>query len=144
MLPLTIDFHDNSPSRILPVILVAEDEVLVRNFVCLALQREGYHVLAASDGKDALELSRAYSGRIQMLLTDVKMPQMNGIVLAQQVIKEREGVRVLVMSGKLSSEVREQSLRLPFLRKPFMAKTLLDKIREVLSGPPPDPAHSES
>jgi CheY-like chemotaxis protein len=137
VLLLTIDSAELHHLAGRPVILVAEDEVLVRNFVCLQLQREGYQVLAASDGLEALEVARAYTGAIEMLLTDVVMPRMDGLALVEQMRQERPGVRVLVMSGRLSGEFSEQNTRLPFIRKPFAAKDLRDKIKEVMKNPPP-------
>ena len=121
------------------VILVAEDEVIVRNVVCLLLQREGYQVLSAADGKEALELAREYQGTIDLLLSDIKMPRMDGISLAEHVIEERPGIRVLLMSGKVSAEIRERNVRLPFLRKPFISSVFRDKVRDVLNGPPAQP-----
>jgi len=121
------------------VILVAEDEVIVRNVVCLLLQREGYQVLSAADGKEALELARQYQGTIDLLLSDIKMPRMDGISLAEHVIEERPGIRVLLMSGKVSAEIRERNVRLPFLRKPFISSVFRDKVRDVLNGPPAQP-----
>ena len=61
-----------------PVVLVADDEPLVRNLVTLLLQRDGYLVLSAADGHEGLELSRNYSGAIDLLVTDVDMPRMSG------------------------------------------------------------------
>ena len=138
MLLVDFDLPELTQPRTQPVVLVAEDEVLVRNFVCLLLQREGYHVLAAADGREAIQLSRAYTGNIQLLLTDVMMPHMNGLALADQLIDERPGVRVLVMSGKLSNESPEWNIRLPFLRKPFEAAALREELRKVLNSPPPE------
>ena len=137
MLLLTLDTSEIHNPVGQPVVLVVEDEVLVRNFVCLQLQREGYQVLAASDGVEALDLARAYTGSIQMLLTDVVMPRMDGLALVERLLEERPGLRVLVMSGKLSSEAREQSIQLPFIKKPFLAKELREKIKEVMKNPPP-------
>ncbi len=138
MLLLTLDSSELPHVGVRPVILVVEDEVLVRNFVCLQLQRDGYQVLAASDGVEAIDVARAYTGAIQMLVTDVVMPRMDGLALAERLLEERPGLRVLVMSGKLSSGGREKEFRLPFLRKPFLAKDLRDKVKEVLKNPPPE------
>lgn len=136
MLLLTIDsaeFHLAGQ----PVILVVEDEVLVRNFVCLQLQRDGYQVLAAADGVEALEVARAYTGAIQMLLSDVVMPRMDGLALVERMLQDRPRIRVLMMSGRLSPEAREKSIQLPFIRKPFVPKDLREKIKEVMKNPPP-------
>src|SRR5438270_4201638 len=103
----------NAPAPDAPrVVLVAEDEVVVRNIVCFLLNHEGYHVLSAADGQEALALAREYQGPIDLLLTDITMPRMNGIALAEHVIKERPGIRVLLMSGKVSSEIREKNIHL--------------------------------
>jgi CheY-like chemotaxis protein len=121
------------------VVLVAEDEVVVRNIVCLLLNREGYQVLSAADGTEALELARQYHGTIDLLLTDVKMPRMDGVALAERIISERPGIRVLLMSGRASSEIRDKNIQLPFLRKPFIHSVFRDKVRDVLSGPAAQP-----
>jgi two-component system, cell cycle sensor histidine kinase and response regulator CckA len=137
VLLLTIDSPELSQAGSQPVILVVEDEVLVRNFVCLQLQRDGYQVLAAADGVEALQVARAYTGTIHMLLTDVIMPRMDGLALVRQMLEERPGTRILVMSGRVVSEGREQTIDLPFIRKPFVAKALREKVKEVLKTPPP-------
>jgi two-component system, cell cycle sensor histidine kinase and response regulator CckA len=142
VLVLTVDLNELPRAGIQPVILVAEDEVLVRNLVCLLLQREGYQVLAAGDGVEALEVARAHTGTIHMLLTDVVMPRMDGLALAERILHERPGIRVLVVSGKPSREGREQNIQLPFLRKPFIPEDLRNKIREVLKDPPPETQRS--
>jgi CheY-like chemotaxis protein len=95
-------------------------------------------VLAAADGLEALDIARAYTGAIQMLLTDVVMPRMDGLALVERMRQERPGMRVLVMSGRLSSGVGGQNPDLPFIRKPFAAKDLRDKIKEVMKNPPPE------
>jgi two-component system, cell cycle sensor histidine kinase and response regulator CckA len=138
VLLLTIDSPQLSQVGAQPVILVAEDEVLVRNFVCLQLQRDGYQVLAAADGVEALQVARAYTGTIHMLLTDVIMPRMDGLALARQMLEERPDTRILVMSGRVVSEGREQTIDLPFIKKPFVAKALREKVKEVLKNPPPE------
>ena len=61
-----------------PVILVADDQVTIRNLVTILLQREGYIVLSASDGHEGLELSRRYSGKIELGITDLEMPRLDG------------------------------------------------------------------
>jgi two-component system, cell cycle sensor histidine kinase and response regulator CckA len=138
VLLLTIDSAELSQLGAQPVILVVEDEVLVRNFVCLQLHRDGYQVLAAADGVEALEVARAYTGTIHMLLTDVAMPRMDGLALARRMQEERPGTRILVMSGKLSGEGQEQTIAHPFIKKPFPAKALREKVKEVLKSTPPE------
>ena len=139
MFLLSIEFPKGQLPHPSSVVLVAEDEVVVRNIVCLLLQREGHQVLSAADGKEALEVAREYRGTIDLLLSDVKMPHMDGISLAEHIINERPGIRVLLMSGKVSEDVRKENIRLPFLRKPIVPSVFRDKVRAVLSGPPAQP-----
>jgi DNA-binding NtrC family response regulator len=121
-----------------PVILLAEDEPVVRNFVQMALAYAGYHVLAAADGAEALELSRSYEGAIDLVLSDVKMPKMPGPKLAETIMHERPGIRVLLMTGKSSGEIPEM-LRPELLRKPFLPKQLFEKIERALASAPVRP-----
>ncbi len=139
MFLLSVEFPKGQLPPTAGVVLVAEDEVVVRNIVCHLLNREGYQVLSAADGAEALQLAREYRGTIDLLLSDVKMPHLDGISLAERIISERPGIRVLLMSGKISEEIREENIRLPFLRKPFVPSVFRDTVRAVLSGPPAQP-----
>src|SRR5215831_7789923 len=71
------------------VILLAEDEAVVRNLVRLMLEKEGYALLTANDGQEALEISEKFADPIHLLLTEVQMPQMNGLELAERVREQR-------------------------------------------------------
>ena len=137
MLLLTLDSPETPQGIVQPVVLVVEDEVLIRNFVCLQLQRDGYQVLAAADGVEALEVAHAYTGAIHLVLTDIVMPRMDGFALVRRLLEERPDTRVLVMSGRLPAE-RESNVEWPFIQKPFVAKALREKVREVLKNPPPE------
>jgi DNA-binding NtrC family response regulator len=117
------------------VILVADDEALIRNLVTILLQQEGYFVLSAADGHEGLELSRKYPGAIDLLITDVEMPRMNGTDLHGHLLEERPGIKVLVMSGTDMSEIVSQNANLPFLPKPFDGQTLKGKVRTILAAP---------
>lgn len=116
------------------VILLAEDEPVVRNVIHLALTSAGYFVLTACDGEEALALSRAFDGAIDLLLTDVKMPRLRGPDLAQTLCRERPDIRVLLMTGKSSGEIPNH-MRPEMLRKPFVPRLLLEKIQAKLSHP---------
>jgi DNA-binding response OmpR family regulator len=118
-----------------PVILVADDEALIRNLVTLLLQHDGYFVLSAADGHEGLELSRKYPGEIDMVITDVDMPRLNGTDLCADLLEERPGIRVLVMSGADMSEIVSQNANMPFLPKPFNGETLKAKVRKILAAP---------
>jgi DNA-binding response OmpR family regulator len=117
------------------VILVADDEALVRNLVTLLMQEQGYFVLSAADGHEGLELSRQYPGSIELVITDVEMPRLNGTDLCAHLLKERPGIKVLVMSGADMSEIVSQNAHLPFLPKPFDGQTLIAKVRAILAAP---------
>jgi DNA-binding response OmpR family regulator len=117
-------------------ILVADDDALVRNLVTLQLKNDGYFVLAAADGREGLELSRQYHGPIDLVLTDVRMPKLNGTDLRAHLIQERPGIKVLVMSGADMTEIVSQNAKLPFLAKPFDGETLKARVRAILAAPP--------
>jgi DNA-binding response OmpR family regulator len=117
-----------------PVILVADDDVMIRNLVTLLLQSEGYVVLSASDGQEGLELSRKYPGSIDLLITDVDMPRLNGMNLYAHLIKERPGIKAIVMTGGDVNEILRQNVNLPFLPKPFDGEALFARVREILGA----------
>ena len=118
-----------------PIILVADDEVMIRNLVTLLLQARGYVVLSASDGQEALELSRKYPGTIDLVITDVEMPRLNGMDLCAHLLEERPGIKAIVMSGADMSEITRQNINLPFLPKPFDGEALLARVRTILGAP---------
>ena len=113
------------------VVLIVDDNASVRTLLSLCIRERGYSFLLAANGQQALSMSRAYPGKIDLLLSDVDMPQMNGFDLARQLIKERPGVRVLMISG-----VERATFGLPFLRKPFLPHDLWRKLEQVFSSAP--------
>lgn len=115
------------------VVLVAEDDVFVRNLINTVLTRAGYSVLVAADGAEALELSRHYAGEIHLLLSDVMMPGMDGVQLAAQIRQERPGTRALLISGKTSSEIVRGNTLFDFLAKPFVPAQLKAKLDEIMN-----------
>jgi CheY-like chemotaxis protein len=119
------------------VVLLVEDDELVRRLLATTLRQLGYRVLEASGSQAALAISRGTAGPIHLLLTDVVMPQMNGRLLAELIIRERRGIRVLFMSGYSDDEVIRtgvQARETPFLQKPFSAEDLAAKVRETLGA----------
>jgi CheY-like chemotaxis protein len=118
-------------------ILLAEDSELVRQLTREMLEVRGYHVLEASDGKDALNICKTYAGRIHLTLTDVVMPGMTGRELAEQVAEIRPETKVLLMSG-YTDEISKAGFLYPglhFIEKPFTSNALTTKIRELLDPP---------
>jgi DNA-binding response OmpR family regulator len=126
------------------VILVADDDALVRNLVTLLLQNEGYFVLSAADGHEGLELSRNYPGVIELLISDLDMPRMKGSDLCAHLMRERPGIKVLVMSGADISEIVSQNANMPFLPKPFDGETLKARVQEILTAPVQPPISEAS
>src|SRR6478672_9579073 len=111
-------------------VLIAEDEATIRTVVAISLQQE-YSVLPVSDADEALSVARSHVN-IALLLTDVQMcgGSMNGIELAERMLEERPGTRVLVMSGSLDSLALAAKKGYPFLEKPFTITRLIERVRE--------------
>jgi DNA-binding response OmpR family regulator len=114
-----------------------EDEGQVRTLQCELLEANGYHVLAASHGGEALDICRDYSGTIHLLVTDLILPQMNGRELARQAVLIRSSMKVLYVSGYPDETLITAGVarsKVPFLQKPFDSCTLLRSVRNVLDG----------
>ncbi len=112
-------------------VLVVEDESEVRTLVRDVLAQNGYQVLPAALPADALEISSGHGGRIDLLLTDMVMPQMNGPELAEKVMLQRPGIKVLFMSG-YTDQFAAMGTRL--LKKPFTPGALARRVRQELDG----------
>ncbi|MBV9694669.1 MAG: response regulator, partial [Alphaproteobacteria bacterium] len=120
-------------------ILLVEDEEAVRSFAARALRMRGYNVLEASGGEEALDIVRGQKGTIDLLVTDVVMPNMDGPTLVRAVKRLRPQMAVIFMSGYAEETFRrndEKAEELHFLPKPFGLKQLAAKVKEVLSGAP--------
>jgi PAS domain S-box-containing protein len=115
-------------------VLVVEDEVAVREIAERILTRGGYSVLNAESGQQALDICAREEQRIDLLLTDVIMPEMLGTDLAKQIAGSRSDIRVLYMSGYGHSAVKDIHLLdgAVFIEKPFTAEGLLREVREAL------------
>jgi two-component system cell cycle sensor histidine kinase/response regulator CckA len=123
-------------------ILLVEDEEQVRAVALSVLRRQGYDVLVAQHGGEALLICERHTGSIALLLTDVVMPQMSGPELARRLMATRPEMRVLFMSGYTDdSIVRHGVLEtgVAFMQKPITPASLTRKVREVLDGSPPAP-----
>jgi CheY-like chemotaxis protein len=120
-------------------ILLVEDEQLVRNLTREILERNGYVVLEAADGLDALRASASYDGFIHLMLTDVVMPRMSGRELVEQILTLRPDMRVLYVSGYSEEAIVRQGELTPgieLLPKPFTPGVLTVRIREILDRDP--------
>jgi len=138
----------DSPSNVSPrslprggteTILLVEDEESVRRLASLLLERSGYRVLVASSAEEALETARGYAGEIDLLLTDVVLPGLNGRRLADLLSPERPSMKVVFASGYFD----DRGILAPgsdFIQKPFNPETLARSVRRALDRKGPRPA----
>ena len=121
-------------------ILVVEDEAALRRLLCTSLERCKHQVFAAKDGAEAIEVFRQHTSEIQLVVTDLMMPHMDGIELKQHIAVLKPDTRFLFMSG-YAEEFAEQHRGwlegCAFLEKPFLPEELANKVRGVLAGDPP-------
>jgi CheY-like chemotaxis protein len=116
-------------------ILLVEDEISVRRMLREALSRGGYRVWEAENGAEALERWGAEVGEIDLVVTDVVMPIMNGLKMAEELKKRRPSLKILFMSGHAEEMLSSQGgldLHLDLLSKPFVPKVLVSRVQEVL------------
>lgn len=116
---------------------MVEDEAAILELARECLEDLGYTVLAAKSPEEAMRRSEEQAGPIQLLITDVVMPQMNGRQLAERLGTLRPGLKCLYMSGYTADiiahrGVLEEGVR--FIAKPFSLRVLAEKVREVLDG----------
>ena len=131
--------HDGEVYRRLAgteTILLVEDDPSVRNMTHAALERQGYSVLSASCGKEALGIVGQHPGRIDLVLTDVVMPGMNGPQLIARLRADTPDLLALFISGYPSDALPRHGIRgdMPLLQKPFTPATLAGRVRSVLDG----------
>jgi len=120
-------------------ILLVEDEANLRRLACQYLETQGYKILEAEDGAAALQIVDGHRGAIDLLLTDVIMPGMNGREMAARIGKLLPNVRVLYMSGYTENAVGHDGTLdagINLLQKPFSLPALKDRVREVLDSEP--------
>lgn len=125
-------------------ILLVEDEEGVRNIVRLALEKQGYHVLSAGNGQEALDVLESHAGGIEMLLTDMVLPVMSGRQLAKLLSTRIPELKVIFMTGYTDNVMVKQVLNNGYhsvLQKPFSMRELLGKVQTVLHEMPKDVAH---
>jgi PAS domain S-box-containing protein len=121
-------------------ILLVEDDEAVRNLALRVLQGQGYTVLEACNGQEALRMSAQHAHPIHLLLSDLVMPGVGGSALAQQLTRARPGLKVLFMSGYANHAVARHGLLesgFAFLQKPFSPVALANKVRQALDDEQP-------
>lgn len=121
--------------RVSETILLVEDEATVRSLAKRVLTQQGYRILEASDGTVALRLAAGHVGEIDLVLTDVAMPNLGGRGMVEELRELSPGLRVLFMSGHPKDEIfpdRATAERTAYLQKPFTSQTLCEQVRAAL------------
>lgn len=137
-----VDAAASSPVRVntrnaCETILLVEDEADVRRMVARVLRADGYQVLEAASAADAIMLIDGYAGTIDLLLSDLVMPKMNGAELAERVRRARPATKIVLMSGYTDSPLSstEVASGIEFIAKPIMPDVILSKLRGLLVAP---------
>jgi CheY-like chemotaxis protein len=111
-----------------PTILLVDDDYDIRTVLRLVLEHAGYSVLVAADGEEALDAFKQHQDCVALLLTDVAMPRMNGVDLADHILKFDSHVPVVFMSGSMMNADRGFGC----IAKPFKPAELIGRVRNVL------------
>jgi two-component system, cell cycle sensor histidine kinase and response regulator CckA len=119
----------------LETILVVDDTEMVRELVVGILQGANFHVLQANNGEEALKVALDYSGRIDLLVSDVQMPGMTGPDLGEALKKSRPDMRMMLMSGFTGGNLLVLNYGWAFIEKPFVPVKLLEMVDVVLHTP---------
>src|SRR5579864_2329007 len=120
----------------MPRILLAEDEEALRAFVARALAQDGHEVIAAADGGEALDVLTREQGRFDLLLTDIRMPVMDGIALALAAARDYPDLIILLMTGYADQRERAHGLDAlihDVIKKPFSVEELRGAVAEALA-----------
>jgi CheY-like chemotaxis protein len=118
-------------------LLLVEDEAAVRSSARRLLERNGYTVLEARHGGDALRIAEASERPIDLVLTDLVMPEMGGRELAERLRAHRPGLKVVFMSGYTEKAIAVEGVmpaHTGFVEKPFTVEQLMRRVREILDG----------
>lgn len=129
---LRVDNEWKQPALSEKSILVVDDDRLVLGLTRSVLHGTGYHVVAVDNASKALGLSKSGKVQIDLLLTDINMPQMNGFELARQFAEHRPGVPILFMTGHLHPAPIEEGWGTIIIQKPFTPDHLVQTVDEVL------------
>jgi CheY-like chemotaxis protein len=114
------------------MILIVDDEPIIRGLLEVVLEQAGFRVLSAGSGGDAIAISQSHQGEIELLITDITLPGMNGWALARTLVEDHPDLAVLFMSGGCDPEELDQYERSEFLAKPFSLIRLLDEVRNLM------------
>ena len=126
-----------APAQHAGVLLVVDDERSIRELLRRLLERAGYRVLTAAHGGEALQRFEEAGGAIDLVITDVRMPEMSGPELADRLLALRRSVKILYISGYAAPLLAPHDpfgVRTVFLQKPFTSAALLGKVKEMVGG----------
>ena len=127
-------------------ILIAEDEEAIRTLLARALRQDGHEVMAASDGAEALDVLVREQGAFELLLTDIRMPVMDGIALALAAARDHPDVTILLMTGYADQRERANGLDAlihDVLSKPFSLATMRAAVSDALTASARRPLHAD-
>jgi two-component system cell cycle sensor histidine kinase/response regulator CckA len=131
----TVPRQEQPDGRGTETVLVVEDQEEVRTMAARTLAYEGYRVIEASNGQDALEMLERCGGEVELVLSDLAMPTLDGRRLGDRIREWRPGLPVLFMSGFGEEDVTRRGLLVegsPFIQKPFSPRDLVRRVRELL------------
>jgi two-component system cell cycle sensor histidine kinase/response regulator CckA len=124
-------------------ILLVEDDDQIRRFVRTLLTNENYRVIEAATGAEGLRMAQEAEGGINLLLSDMLLPELSGYDLAVRLRELYPDIRIVLMTGYVEGEIVQRSVRelnAAFLDKPFQPAQLREVVRQALSAPSPDAA----
>jgi len=127
---------DGTPER--EIVLVVDDEPTIRRFARRVLVEHGYEVLEAENGVNALEVIHGSSGRLDVVVSDIVMPKLNGVQLLRQLSILLPELPVILMSGYAGPDLAERGIQAPcsVLAKPFRPEQLVAEVRRCIRGQP--------
>lgn len=115
-------------------LLIVDDEELIRKYIQIALAGEEFEIIEAADGLDALTAVQDYGGSINLIITDITMPRMDGVTLSRAVLELFPSMPIILLTGSPENEWRGLiPSNCPVLRKPLAPATLLRVVRQVSS-----------
>ena len=114
-------------------VLLVDDDPVILKLLAFGLRNEGFSVLTADSGRDAILQWRSHPGEIDVLISDVRMPGMDGPTLAAQLVAEAPGMPVLLISGFTDSAQQDKCNGFELLPKPFSIPTLAAKVRSLVT-----------
>jgi two-component system, cell cycle sensor histidine kinase and response regulator CckA len=125
-----------NPGRSAPTVLLVEDDDQVRAFVRTLLSNDGYKVIEGRTGEEGLRVAKD-AERIDLLLADMLLPELSGSDLAEKLLDQRPGLKILFMTGYVEGEIVQRcinELGASFLDKPFLPSALLQRVRDAIGA----------